>query len=67
MKVYKLTKVGKKVVKNMSGDSEEMRILNYLRDYGTATDDQLEVVGETWLVKRLERDKIIEQLTEVKA
>ena len=37
MRVYSLTSVGKKVVRNMDGvDSDEMRILNYLRENRSA-------------------------------
>lgn len=63
MRVYKLSKVGKKVVKNCEGSAEDMRILNYLKDYGTATEDQLEVVGEIWRVRTLTRNGLLEELT----
>ncbi|KKN45378.1 hypothetical protein LCGC14_0683640 [marine sediment metagenome] len=40
-----------------------MRVLNYLRDNKTATDDQLDVVGERWVVKRLKKRGLIKELT----
>ena len=61
MHVYKLTKLGKKVVRNGGADPEDMKILEYLWNNGTATDDQLEVVAETWRVKKLV-PKFIEEL-----
>jgi hypothetical protein len=61
MHVYKLSKLGKKLVRNGGAEPEDMKILEYLWNSGTATDDQLEVVGETWRVKRL-IPKFVEEL-----
>lgn len=47
----------------MGGDADEMRILAYLRDNKTATDDQLDVVGERWLVRRLKQRGLLKELT----
>ena len=62
-RVYALTELGKKVTRNMDGGTDEMRVLNYLRDNKTATDDQLDVVGERWVVKRLKKRGLIKELT----
>jgi len=53
MKIYALTDLGKKVVRNSSASAEDMRILEYVWNNKTATDDQLEVVGERWRVRQL--------------
>jgi hypothetical protein len=64
MRVYALTGLGKKVTRDANGtNSEEMRVLNYLRDNKTATDDQLDVVGGRWIVRRLVGNKLIKELT----
>ncbi|KKL82221.1 hypothetical protein LCGC14_1986960 [marine sediment metagenome] len=65
MRVYALTELGKKVTYRESGtSSDEMQVLNYLRDNRTATDDQLDVVGERWLVKRLKKRGLVKELTQ---
>ena len=61
MHVYKLTKLGKRVVRGGGADPEDMKILEYLWNNGSATDDQLEVVGDAWRVRRLV-PKFIEEL-----
>lgn len=63
MRLYKLTKVGRAAAKNGSGDADEVRVLNYLQDNKTATDDQLDVVGERWVVKTLKSQGLIKELT----
>ncbi len=65
MRIYSLTELGKKVTRSMDdSNSDEMRILNYLRDNKTATDDQLSIVGERWLVRRLKSRGLIKELTQ---
>lgn len=63
MRVYALTELGRKVTRNMDGSGDEMRILNYLRDNKTATDDQLDIVGERWMVRNLKGRGLIKELT----
>ena len=53
MKIFSLTDLGKKVVRNGSADAEDMKILEYLWNNKTATDDELETVGERWRVRQL--------------
>lgn len=53
MKVYALTDLGKKVVRSASASAEDLRILEYIWNNKTATDDQLDVVGERWRVRRM--------------
>jgi len=65
VRIYALTDLGKKVTRNFDGaNSDEMRILNYLRDYKTATDDELDKVGERWVVRRLKSRGLIKELTQ---
>ncbi len=63
MRVYALTDLGKRITRTMEGNTEEMRVLNYLRDNKTATDDQLDVVAERWVVRSLKRRGLIKELT----
>ena len=63
MRVYSLTELGKKVTRSMDGSGDEMRVLNYLRDNKTATDDQLDVVGERWVVRGLKKRGLVKELT----
>ena len=41
------------MVRNGSADAEDMKILEYLWNNKSATDDQLEIVGERWRVRQL--------------
>ncbi len=62
MKIYKLTKLGREAVKNRSGDADSMRVLDYLAD-GSASDDQLEVAGDHYLIRTLQRHGLIKEVT----
>jgi len=55
--------VGKRMVHDRSGSAEVLRILDHLNENRSATDDQLEIVGERWLVKSLARRHIIRKVT----
>ena len=64
MRVFALTKLGKDVTRNYSGDSdEELRILQYIRENKTATDGELDVVGERWMVRNLKSRGLVKELT----
>ena len=65
MKVYALTKLGLKVAKAKDGtsSSEEMRVLGYVRDSKTATEDELGVVADTFTVRRLKKQGLLQELT----
>jgi len=65
MKVYGITKLGRRVASDStSSGGEEMRTLDYLRNNRTATEDELEVVGgERWLMNRLVRQGLAKELT----
>ena len=63
MRVYGLTDIGRKVTKTTEGSSDEMRVLNYLRDNKTATEDQLDIVAERWVVRSLKRRGLVKELT----
>lgn len=53
LRVYKLTKLGKEIIRNGSGDPEDIKILDHLWNVKTATEDELSIVGETWRIRRM--------------
>lgn len=61
--IYCLTEVGKRASRLGLGDSDELKILDYLKNYKTATGDQLDSVGERWMVKKLKDDGLVKELT----
>ena len=63
MRVYGLTKLGRKMADTHTDDSDEMRVLQYLRDNRTATDDELDTVGERYIVRKLKHRGLIKELT----
>ena len=63
MKIYALTELGKKVAKTKDGSDEEMRVIHFIRDHKSATDSELEVVADSYVVKHLIRDHIVKELT----
>jgi len=65
MRIFTLSKLGRRVTKDYTGEGDsEMKILNFLRENHTATEDELEVVGgERWMLRRLEERGLIRELT----
>ena len=64
MKVFALTDLGKKIVKNRESSSDgEMKVLQFIRENRTATDSELEVVGGNYLVRGLKRKGLVKELT----
>jgi hypothetical protein len=63
MRVFALTKLGKRVTSTGGTGTDEMKILQYIRDNKTADDAQLETVGEAWLVRRLKSNGLVKELT----
>lgn len=63
-RVYKITKLGKRVIRDSSLSEDELRILQYLKDNKSASGSQLEVVGERWMLRSLQRRKLVKELTE---
>ena len=63
MRVYKLTDVGRDAVRKVDASGDEMKALQYLADVKRATDDQLDVVAERWVIRSLERDGLIKRTT----
>jgi len=64
-RIYKITKLGKKVLRDSSLSEDELSVLQYLKDNKSASGSQLEVAGgERWMVKSLQRRKLIKELTE---
>jgi len=64
MKVYKLTDAGKDVVRRVDATGDEMRVLQHLADVKRATDEQLDIVAERWVVRGLKRSRLIKEVTE---
>jgi len=64
MRIFGLTSLGKKVASTKEGSNEEMRILQFLRESRTGTEDELEVVGgESYILRRLKSQGLIQELT----
>ena len=58
-----MTALGKKVTASRSDNSDEMKVLQFLRENKTATDDELSVIGEGWVVRRLRDRGLVKELT----
>ena len=64
MRLFALTEAGKIAAKRDSGDDEESRVLSFLRQEQTATDDELEVVGgESYVMRQLKERGLVKELT----
>jgi len=64
-RIYKITKLGKRVLRDSALSQGELGILQYLKDNKTASSSQLEVAGgERWLIRSLQRRKLVKELTE---
>ena len=64
-KVYTLTKKGKRVCKDGSLNGTEGKILGYIRENKSASEDQLEIAGgEGWLLRSLKRHGYIKEVGE---
>ena len=66
MRAFALTKLGQRLARDGAGDSpEERRVLQYLDEHKTASDDDLEVAGgPRWVVRRLKREGLVMELTQ---
>ena len=62
MRVYKLTKLGIKVASGHSTDSDEMRVLQFVRDRGRVLDEELRG-DDIYLIRRLKDRGLVEELT----
>jgi len=64
MRVYGLTDLGKRIAKTKTGDTSEYRILQFLRENRTGTDDELDIVGgDRYTLKKMEERNLIKELT----
>ncbi len=64
MRVYSLTKVGRRVSATHEGGGEELKVLHYLRDNKTATDDEIEInCGGKWTLRKLKERGLVTELT----
>ena len=64
MRVFGLTKLGRRVISDKWEDTEEFRVLDYLGRNKTATEGELEVIGgEKFVLRRLKERGLIRELT----
>ena len=63
MKVFSLTKLGRQVARTKEGEGDELRVLQFIQSRGTATDDELEIVGGRHLIRRLKNNGLVRELT----
>jgi len=65
MRLYAITALGDRIRKDRSGDSEVLRVLDYLYENKTASQDQLEVGGaDIFTLKSMARHGLIQELTQ---
>jgi hypothetical protein len=65
MRVYALTKLGKKMVDTKSEQTDEFRVLSHIRNNRTATDTELEVIGgERFVMRKLVERGLVKELTD---
>ena len=64
MRVYSLTKLGRKVSSSHEGNTDELRVIHYLKDNKTATDDEVEInCGGKWALRKLKERGLVTELT----
>ena len=63
-RIFALTKVGRKALRDGSADEEELKILEYLGENRSASEDQLEVAGgERYLLRGMKSGGLVRELT----
>ncbi len=63
MRIYCLTEVGRIAAKKAIDESEESKVLRFIRENKTATDAELEVIGGRHAVRKLQERSLIKELT----
>ena len=64
MRVYGLTKLGERIASTKVGSNEEMRVLQFLFENKTGTEDELVVVGgDRYTMKKLVKEGLVRELT----
>ena len=65
MRVYALTKLGKKMAATKDEDTEEMKVIRFIRENKTATSDELEGLVDSPRVvcRRLKERSLVQELT----
>ena len=64
MRVYTLTELGKRLARTKDSDSLEMRVLNFLYDNKSSTEEELYVVGgERHVMRHLVERGLVKELT----
>ena len=63
-RIYALTKLGKRAYKESSVDGDELKVLEYLKENHSASDDQLSIVGgERYILRGMKNRGLITELT----
>lgn len=64
MRIFSLTKLGVKAALRGEGPIDEVKVLQYIRENRTATEDELSVIaGDGYLTRKLKREGLVEELT----
>ena len=65
IRVYGLTELGRRIASTKDGNDEETRVLQFIRENRTVTDDELEVAGgESYIVRHLKERGLVKELTQ---
>jgi len=64
MRVYGLTKLGSRIARTKTGNGEELKVLQFLKQNPTATDAELETVAADRMTMRLLKKRgLVQELT----
>lgn len=63
MRVYGLTKLGRKVVSTKDGGDDDLRAMQYIRENKTATSGELDVIVDRYVIRRLKNQGLVQELT----
>ena len=63
MRVFALTQLGKKMASSRWENTDEFRVLSYLKDNKTGTDSELDVIGGRHILRKLRDRGLIKELT----
>lgn len=65
IRVFALTKLGKKVTSSRANGSDEISVLQFIRENKTATEDELDAVGgERFVLRKLKSEGLVKELTD---
>ena len=63
-RIYETTKQGRKAYHRVALSSDELKVMEYLIGSKSASESQLEVVGELWLIRSMKRRGLIKESSE---